>query len=163
MGYDREKAVLYAHRWAYSRNPVYFNYDKLGGDCTNFASQCILAGARVMNYHAVSGWYYKNANNKSPSWTGVTYLRDFLVTNGSGPGPYATEVSVEQIVKGDIVQLSFDGLKFQHTPFVVKTGPVAQLSNILVAAHTIDCDNRALNTYTFKKVRFLHIIDVNTR
>jgi hypothetical protein len=36
--YDRSAAVAYAHKWAYSRNPAYYNYDKLGGDCTNFAS-----------------------------------------------------------------------------------------------------------------------------
>ena len=43
--YDRRAAVLYAHRWAYGRNPAFYDYEHLGGDCTNFASQCIYAGA----------------------------------------------------------------------------------------------------------------------
>ena len=43
--YDRQAAVAYAHRWAYLRNPAFYNFDKLGGDCTNFASQCLYAGA----------------------------------------------------------------------------------------------------------------------
>ena len=43
--YDRKAAVLYAHQWAYGRNPAYYDYEELGGDCTNFASQCIFAGS----------------------------------------------------------------------------------------------------------------------
>ena len=40
---DAEKAVRYAGKWAYGRNPAYFDFDGLGGDCTNFISQCIYA------------------------------------------------------------------------------------------------------------------------
>jgi len=35
LPYNRVKAVEYAHKWAFGRNPKYFNFDKLGGDCTN--------------------------------------------------------------------------------------------------------------------------------
>ncbi|HOA54831.1 MAG TPA: amidase domain-containing protein, partial [Clostridiales bacterium] len=59
--YDRDKAVRYAHRWAYERNPAYYDFEKLGGDCTNFASQCIYAGSGIMNHTPVYGWYYINA------------------------------------------------------------------------------------------------------
>lgn len=158
--YDRESAVRYAHQWAYSRNPSYYNYDTLGGDCTNFASQCIFTGAGMMNHHKKNGWYYYNPNDKSPSWTGVEFLRNFLIGNAKGPGPFAREVAIEKIMPGDIIQLSFDGAHFQHTPVVVETGQVPRADNILIAAHTINCDNRALNTYTYKKIRFLHIIAV---
>lgn len=48
--YNREKAKQYAKKWAYLRNPSYYDYDKIGGDCTNFVSQCIFAGAGHMNY-----------------------------------------------------------------------------------------------------------------
>ena len=43
LPYDRARAVRYAHRWAYGRNPRFYDYEELGGDCTNFASQCPLA------------------------------------------------------------------------------------------------------------------------
>ena len=69
--YDRQAAVEYAHRWAYHRNPDFYNFDELGGDCTNFASQCLYAGAGVMNYTPTFGWYYISADDRSPSWTGV--------------------------------------------------------------------------------------------
>ena len=83
--YRRLNAVLYAHRWAYGRDPQFYNYEAIGGDCTNFASQCIYAGTGVMNETPLYGWYYINANNKSPSWTGVEYLYDFLTPGIAGP------------------------------------------------------------------------------
>lgn len=43
--YDRRSAAAYAQRWAYFRNPDFLDFSDLGGDCTNFASQCIYAGA----------------------------------------------------------------------------------------------------------------------
>lgn len=159
-GYNRENAIKYAHRWAYARNPSYYDYEKLGGDCTNFASQCIFAGAGVMNRQKTGGWYYRNANDKSPSWTGVEFLGSFLLRKTKGPGPYAVEVGIQEIMPGDIVQLSFNGNSFQHTPVVVETGRPPRPENILVAAHSINCDNRPLNTYTYKKIRFLHIVSV---
>ena len=58
MEYRREAALQYAKQWALGRNPRYYNFEELGGDCTNFASQCIYAGSGVMNYTPVTGWYY---------------------------------------------------------------------------------------------------------
>ena len=70
--YDRSAAVLYAHQWAYGRNPAFYDYENVGGDCTNFASQCVFAGSGVMNFTPDFGWYYIDANQKSPSWTART-------------------------------------------------------------------------------------------
>ena len=39
LPYDRAAAVAYAHRWALGRNPQFYDYEEIGGDCTNFASQ----------------------------------------------------------------------------------------------------------------------------
>lgn len=44
--YDRNKSVEYARKWALGRNPLYYNYDNIGGDCTNFISQCLFEGIR---------------------------------------------------------------------------------------------------------------------
>ena len=50
FNYNRNNTVEYAKRWALSRNPKYLDFHEIGGDCTNFASQCIYAGAELMNY-----------------------------------------------------------------------------------------------------------------
>ena len=69
--YDRAAAVNYAHQWAHGRNPAYYNFDGIGGDCTSFASQCLYAGAGVMNFTPTYGWYYRSLQDRAPAWTGV--------------------------------------------------------------------------------------------
>lgn len=158
--YDREVAVRYAHRWAYERNPTFYDYETIGGDCTNFASQCVYAGSGIMNFTPDFGWYYIDGNRKAPAWTGVEYFYQFLTRKETSVGPAAQETSIQEIMPGDVVQLSFDGRTYAHTPVVVAVGRPRTLSNILIAAHSYDSDNRPLSTYSFQKIRFLHIIGV---
>lgn len=153
MKYDRNRSLEYAKKWAYSRNPQYYNYDKIGGDCTNFASQCLFAGSKRMNYQK-NGWYYKDANNKSPSWTGVEYFYNFLINNKT-VGPYGETVNVQKLEEGDFIQLSFDGVKFSHTLVVIKKQNITD--EILVATHTFDSYGRTLKSYKYQKIRYIHI------
>lgn len=106
--YDRNSAINYAKKWALARNPKYYNFDPVGGDCTSFVSQCLFAGSQKMNYTRENGWYYNNGYDKSPSWSGVEYLYKFLINN-KGYGPRGREVSQNEIQSGDIAQLSFSG------------------------------------------------------
>lgn len=162
LSYNREAAVAYAHTWAYRRNPAYFDFSGIGGDCTNFASQCIYAGAGVMNFTPLYGWFYRTANDRTPSWTGVQYLYDFLTRN-LGAGPFATEVSLSQLEPGDVVQLAIDREdRYQHTPVVVRIDGEPSLTNVLVAAHSNDVDYRPLSTYNIRKIRCLHIEGVRS-
>ena len=135
------------------------DFEKLGGDCTNFASQCY-AGSGVMNYTPVYGWYYINSFNRTASWTGVNYLYKFLVNN-RGAGPFAEEVDISDVRPGDIAQLSFaDSKHFNHSPVVVKVSSPPSLEGILVAAHTFDTDYYRLADFEPAYVRFLHIAGV---
>lgn len=154
--YDRQKTIEYAKKWAFSRNPKYYNFDSVGGDCTSFVSQCIYAGSNVMNYTKEKGWYYINGNNKSASWSGVEFLYNFLVNNKS-VGPYGIQTTVENIEIGDIAQLSFNGQSFGHTLVIVNIENRFSLSGIKIASHTFDSYNKAISEYSFEKVRFIHI------
>lgn len=149
--YNKEKAVRYALEWALKRNPKYYNYDKLGGDCTNFISQCLYAGVGKMNYEGY-GWYYKDANNKSPSWTGVEYLYKFLISN-KGNGPKGEVISKGELEIGDLIQLSFNGIVYGHT--LIVTG--FENEEILICAHTIDSKSRFLSTYNYEKLRYIKV------
>lgn len=158
--YDREMAVKYAHRWAYGRNPAYFDFENYGGDCTNFASQCLYAGSGVMNWTPVYGWYYANSNNRTASWTGVNYLYNFLVNN-TGTGPYARLTDVTAMQPGDIVQLSFSSPNaFSHSPVIVQTGNPPAIDNILMASHTYNADNYPVTGFEPVYYRFIHILGV---
>ncbi|RCX17538.1 putative amidase-like protein [Anaerobacterium chartisolvens] len=157
LEYNRQRAVEYAHYWAYKRNMAYLDFESLGGDCTNFASQVIYAGSGIMNYRPIHGWYYINSYNRTASWTGVNYLHDFIVGNLE-EGPFAEQTGVRDIKLGDIVQLSFNGDGvFNHSPVVVAAGTPASVSNILVAAHSDDQDNYKLTEYEWSDIRFIHI------
>ena len=159
--YDRQAAVDYAHRWAYHRNPQFYNFDELGGDCTNFASQYLFAGTGVMNYTPTFGWYYNSQYNRAPAWTGVSFFYNFLTRKKDSPGPVGEEVDVNGVRPGDFVQLSFANGIFTHNPVIVEVNGIPLPENILVAAHTEDADYRPLNTYPIEVVRFLHVLGVN--
>lgn len=159
MRYDREKAVRYASKWALDRNPRYLNYDNLGGDCTNFISQCLFAGIGEMNFRGY-GWYYINGNNKSPSWTGVEFLNKFIMNNKS-VGPFGRILTIEEMELGDLIQISFNGDTFVHSLVIVDIVGTKQLDNILIAAHTDNSLNRRLSSYNFQKARFIKIDGVN--
>ena len=154
--YNRQKAVDYAKKWAYSRNPQYYDFQNLGGDCTNFASQVIYTGCGVMNYTPVYGWYYISLNNRTPSWTGVNQLYEFLTKN-TAEGPRGTLIPLSEVQPGDIIQLDFQGDdSFDHTPVVTDAGSGTP-DTILVAAHTNDAACRPLSSYNYKKYRALKI------
>lgn len=159
--YDRRAAVAYAHQWAFGRNPHYYDYEEIGGDCTNFASQCLYAGSKVMNFTPTFGWYYIDANSKSPSWTGVPYFYNFVTRQEKSIGPFGVESTMEMMLPGDFVQLRFEERDiFSHTPVIVSVGSPPSLQNILVAAHSIDADWRPVDTYPFEEIRFLHVLGV---
>ena len=149
--YDRNRAVEYAKEWAFGRNPRYLDFENLGGDCTNFASQCIYAGCGVMNYKPLLGWYYNSSSDRTPSWTGVEYLYQFL-TGNDGAGPYGIKKEEKSAVPGDIVQLG-DGTHFYHSPIIV----AVDNGKIFVAAHSFDAYMRPLDSYMFVESRFIHI------
>lgn len=155
--YNRNTAVVYAREWALSRNPQYFDFHGIGGDCTNFASQCIYAGAGVMNYTRDVGWYYISPNDRAAAWSGVQYLYRFLTTN-QGAGPVGRDADLSEIQLGDVIFLS-NGQRLYHT--LVVTGFDTD-GGILICAHTVDSYMRRLDTYNYVRAYPVHIEYVNT-
>ena len=154
--YNRNAVVNYARKWAHNRNSAYYDFSPVGGDCTNFASQCIYEGARVMNFTPIMGWYYRDSTDRTASWSGVEYLYQFLVNNKS-VGPYAHVVPQREVVPGDIVQFGTRRGGFYHTPVITAIDPI-----ILLAAHSFDALDKPLASYTYETIRFIHIDGVRT-
>lgn len=156
--YNRENAREYARRWAFSRNPLYYDYAGIGGNCTNFVSQAVYAGSCTMNYTPVYGWYYLSAGERTAAWTGVNYFYNFMVGNRD-VGPFAEESTADGVTVGDVVQLGRAAGGYYHTLLVVGRAG----DDILVAANSDDAYERPLSTYTYDFARFLHILGVRLR
>lgn len=153
--YQRARAVAYAQRWALSRNPAYYSFNGLGGDCTNFVSQCVYAGAGVMNPTPDTGWYYYDLNNRSAAWTGVAYFYQFMVTN-QGIGPFAALTERSALEPGDVIQLGHRDGTFYHTLLVLEQTE----GEIYIASHSQDALYRPLSSYDYDQARYLHMLGV---
>lgn len=159
--YNRSNAVAYARQWALSRNPLFFDFSDQGGNCTNFVSQCILAGCGIPNETATFGWYYRSEADRAPAWTGVGELFSFLTgvpefsEKNGGAGPYAL-VATEpaQVSLGDVIQLANRQGRFYHSLLI--SGFTDQ--DILVCAQSDDALDRPLSTYNYASLRILHLL-----
>lgn len=150
--YNRARALEYAREWALSRNPLFIDYEGIGGDCTSFASQVLYAGSCRMNFTPITGWYYITDAQRSAAWTGVEFFYRFITTN-VGIGPYGREVFPDEAIEGDIIQLSNDTGDYYHT--LVITG--VENNEFLVSAHSIDTLDRTLSSYEYSGLRYIHI------
>ncbi len=153
--YDRTKAITYAQNWALKSNPAFYHFGGIGGDCTNFISQCLLAGGGVMNYDKYKGWFYNSASSRSPSWTSVHDLQNFLLRE-KGVGPFAYVVGKNALEEGDIIQLRQNPTHFNHSLIVTKIGN----GQIYVCAHSNDAKNIPLSSYPFLEMLCLHIAGI---
>ena len=150
--YNRTEAVDYAQKWALESNPNFYHFSEIGGDCTNFISQCLLAGGGVMNYDTYYGWFYINPNNRSPSWTSVEYLNKFLLSKNR-IGPIAKISPIDKLEIGDLIQLRQNLFRFNHTLIISKI----ERNEIYVCAHTENALNRPLSSYSYFDLIGLHI------
>lgn len=124
----------------------YYDFSLITGnhDCTNFISHCLLAGGASKNVSA-NGWYYNTLSDRTPSWSNVNYLHNFLVRNSSTRGPqgksteYSTGGSLNSLFStcriGDIIQIKYNGNEiYGHSTMV--TGKSLSDSTILITSRT---------------------------
>ena len=153
--YRRERAVSYAAKYAFSQNPLFGNFAGIGGNCTNFVSQCIYAGSCKMNYTKTFGWYFISLDERAPSWTGVEYFYNFITTN-TDVGPFGRDATPDEVEVGDVIQLGKEGEGFYHTLIIVGF----EEDDPLVAAQTDNAFARPLSTYEYDFSRYIKILGV---
>ena len=164
--YQRERALMYAEKYAFSQNPVFASFAGFGGNCTNFVSQSLLAGALVMDSTETFGWYYESVGARSPSWTGVREFYEFMcgiedfMPKNERLGPFCTEVERERVEIGDVVQLSNMQGRFYHSLLV---SGFDENGVILICAQSNDALDRPLSSYRYATARFLHVEGVNIK
>ncbi|MCR4963703.1 MAG: amidase domain-containing protein [Firmicutes bacterium] len=130
---SRYSSLVSANIVSYARNNYYKSQPSSGNgvvpyydfsnipnnwDCTNFVSHALLAGGANVydtggNGISSTGWYYRNINNRSSSWSSVTFLYNYLINNTHANAPtgissiYSHNLSAW--ATGDILQLKFYG------------------------------------------------------
>ena len=150
--YDRMKAVLYAEKYALSQNALFGDFRDIGGNCTNFVSQCIFAGSCQMNYTPTFGWYYISLEERAPAWTGVEFFYNFITSN-KGIGPFGRECAAEECEIGDVIQLGREADGFYHSLLIIGFDG----DTPLVAAQTDDALRRPISTYVYEMIRYIKI------
>lgn len=153
--YNRENAVAYARKYAFSQNSLFASFAGIGGNCTNFVSQAIYAGSCEMNYKPTFGWYFISLDDRSPSWTGVDYFYNFMIEN-AGVGPFGRVANSDEVELGDVIQLARNEEGYYHSLLVVGFDG----EDILVAAQTDNAYARPLSTYDYDYSRFIKILGV---
>ncbi|HWB01110.1 MAG TPA: amidase domain-containing protein [Pirellulales bacterium] len=103
--YNRADAVRYAMRWALARNPSFPNYSSNhggGGDCSNFVSQCLLAGGWAMlegTRENSTAWFAEETYT-SRTWSSAQWFYEFL--NAS---PRTSRCDEDELALGDVMML----------------------------------------------------------
>ena len=88
----------------------------------------------------------------------MEFLYNFLIKN-KGVGPYGKDITnnMTNLQIGDIAQISFDGIKYEHTTIIVKIENPTNIDKIYTASHTYDTFEKQLGSYQYSKIRFIKI------
>ncbi|MGI6358177.1 MAG: amidase domain-containing protein [Bacillota bacterium] len=133
--YDRRAAVRYALRHYNRPNPDYANMDALGagGDCTNFTSQCLLAGGMQMDYRRTgqeTEWWYRRLGSdpldeQHDDWWSCTWSLpenqwNYLVANQGRTADLLDNPSLARLLDlADLVFYDYHGQgRFTHGAIV---------------------------------------------
>ena len=154
--FDRQAAINYAEKYAFNYNPDFYDFTEIGGDCTNFVSQCLFYGGIKMDYSPL-GWYYISLSDRAPAWTGVNEFYSFGIKNKRTGFTLRSCLSSELDI-ADVIQLG-DGNTYFHMLLVSKVVVTDGVRQILVAAHDNDVFNAPLSNYAFKTIRYLKVSD----
>ena len=172
--YNRDAAVEYARQWCNQRNYTgkYLAYDEYGGNCQNFASQCIHAGGIAMDskgYGETQWKFYSQTLNtkqtpsgRSYSWTGVDPFYTYAVYNRADGLICQADMQLEYAEKGDVIQVGAYG-DWRHSLVItdVIKNDDGSLQDIIVASNTADRWNYPLSAYIHTYPRLIHIIGQN--
>lgn len=106
--YNPDNAIQYARKYALNYNTEFINFNDMGGDCTNFVSQCLFYGGLPLT-RLWKPYLY--------SWITVNGLYNYLINNH-----YAKEVPIDTKYKpGSIIQF-FSNTKgyFSHSGIITE-------------------------------------------
>jgi len=163
--YARERAVQYADQWWNGNNPEFLAFEV---DCTNYISQCLVAGGGPIHYTGKreTGWWYRGMVNNQEAWSYSWAVANALNNYLNHSDSYLQAVPVAKptdLQLGDVISYDWDGDgRYQHSAIVTAFDAGGMP---LVNAHTTNSrhrywDYRDSYAYTDRtQYRFFHIMD----
>lgn len=171
-GYNGQAAANYALRHWNNPNPNWCDYTNQGGDCTNFVSQCLLAGGwrqKTGSYCSSSSWFHNgkgkcwntpSVKNYSCSWTQARDFYSYLQASRSASHTHMAYSSIYPRV-GDVIQLSSGG-EARHTMIVTRVeNGVPYVTYRNAAGYRADYDVEIKDYAILQRATYWHINGVN--
>lgn len=172
--YDTEAALDYAMTWVdaieVERNDAYGSYDRYGGNCNNYISQCLFAGGIPMDSDGDNKWkwYGEEVNldevdwGRNPAWTGVEEFYTYASEN-DGYGLVAlVDENVYSGSIGDVLQYGQNG-DWLHSVIItdVITDSDGKMADYLINSNTTDRINYPASAYGYSELRLIKILGWN--
>lgn len=167
--YDREAAAAYALEWIGRRNyrGGWQDYSFDGGNCQNFASQCLHAGGIPMDITGYNVWKWydplpNNANTpegRSGSWSGVKYFLSYARDN-RGYGLDATVGAPYYSGEpGDLMHLGAEGEDWKHAVVITEVicDENGEVQDYLICSNTADLKNFPVSIYPYPRQLLIKI------
>jgi cell wall-associated NlpC family hydrolase len=169
--YFRDDAVRYALKYALTPNYLYRylpSHGEGGGDCSNFISQCLMAGGAHMDHSPPRPWWYNNNGTQdtrndtwSVSWSVAHSLYWCLKAryNLNLPGLKGMEVyDLGLLEHGDIIQYENNGGVIYHSAIITDFTYQGGRKAPLISQHSFDALNISCIKPAAKKMHFIKII-----
>lgn len=168
--YNRTAAVEYSNKYFHTRNSSeWYNFAYEGGNCQNYASQCMYVGGIPMDFLGADQWkcyiedpvyepelnYNEVQSGRTASWVAVGSFYEYARDN-EGFGLVAdTEANLYFAEPGDIIVVGNGGMA--HTVIVSKVVD----GHILVNSNSIDMKDYPIEAYTYTYVKLIKILGSN--
>ena len=168
--YDRDRALAYADRYAMERSGEWPDYSDYGGNCQNFASQCLLAGGIPMDTVGPDIWKWYDGTpsestlpeGRSPSWSGVNQFRWYARDNQGFGLAALVDAPYYSGQPGDLIQMG-TGDSLSHTVIIRRLAADAagRTVDYLVHSNTNDMENYPASLYGYPTFSLIRIAGWN--
>lgn len=167
--YDRVLANEYAYKYYHLRNSDWYDFSLEGGNCQNYASQCIYNGLNIMDYSGDYQWkcYMEDGNydpyineddvkeGRSTSWVHVSSFKDYCENNMNSGLVTDCGVNINYAEVSDIIQVGISSVT--HTTIVSKVVN----GHILINSNSIDMMDYPLEASVYLTKNLIKILGAN--
>ena len=167
--YDRKAAVEYNYQYVTKRNPEYFAFDGIGGNCQNLVSQSLHAGGIPFDLSGDYKWKsYSSeldetgdAKGRTSSWTGTQNFYDYVKHNDKKGICADSDVNMFYAEIGDVGHVGY--IDFSHAVLVVELIKDSNGNTIdfLVNANSVNVKDFPFMAYIYPNKRIIKILGYN--